>query len=212
MLANWIGASMENVTFQCAGINHQAFFLAFKVNGEDAYPQILAAAEDPKIVKDEAVRIEMRKGLGYFVTESSGHNAEYNAWFRKRQDPIDRYVPNSFASSVKIITERTNTRDGALAEILEKEDIDLRRGNEYAASKLTALLGDEEMFEFNGNVVNTGLITNLPQGVIVEVPVIASKKGIRPITCRRPTAPHRCVEHCKRGVRGTCSRGLYCGK
>ncbi|MGN1095302.1 MAG: alpha-glucosidase/alpha-galactosidase [Eubacteriales bacterium] len=181
MLAKWIGASMKDITFKCAGINHQAFFLEFKVNGKDAYPQILAAAEDPKIYKSEAVRIEMMKGLGYFVTESSGHNSEYNAWFRKRSDLIDRYVPNSFASSVKTITERTATRDAALAEIFEKEDIDLRRGNEYAASILNALLGDGEMFEFNGNVVNTGLITNLPQGVIVEVPVIASKKGIRPI-------------------------------
>ena len=181
MLAKWIGADMKDVTFKCAGINHQAFFLEFKVNGEDAYPQIFKAIENPDIYKSEAVRIEMMKGLGYFVTESSGHNSEYNAWFRKRQDLIDRYIPGSYASSVRIITDRNNTRDKQMEDILAKDSIDLNRGNEYAAYILNAVMGDGEMFEFNGNLPNTGLITNLPKDVIVEVPIIASKKGLRPI-------------------------------
>jgi alpha-galactosidase len=172
---------MKDVTYTCAGINHQAFFLEYKVNGIDAYPRIFAAAEDQARYREEAVRIEMMKALGYFVTESSGHNSEYNAWFRKRQDLIDRYVPDSYASSVRIINERTATRDEEMEKILAQEKISLARGNEYASCILNALIGDGTMFEFNGNVPNTGagLISNLPDGAIVEVPIAASKHGMR---------------------------------
>ncbi|MGN1345916.1 MAG: alpha-glucosidase/alpha-galactosidase, partial [Eubacteriales bacterium] len=178
MLARWIGADLQNVTYRCAGINHQAFFLDYRVNGEDAYPAIRQAAEKPEIYRQEAVRIEMMKGLGYFVTESSGHNSEYNAWFRKRQDLIDRYIPDSYAGSIRIITERNQKRDAEMENILAQKEISLARGNEYAASIINAVLGDGTPFVFNGNVPNTGLISNLPQDVIVEVPVTASKNGL----------------------------------
>ena len=181
MLARWIGADMKDVTYKCAGINHQAFFLEYKVNGEDAYPRIYEAIKNPEIYKSEAVRIEMMKGLGYFVTESSGHNSEYNAWFRKRQDLIDKYIPDSYGTSIRTITDRTSHRSKDLDDLLKQDKLDLRRGQEYAASILNAIMGDGELFEFNGNVKNTGLITNLPKDVIVEVPVLASKEGLRPM-------------------------------
>ncbi|MBE6612967.1 MAG: alpha-glucosidase/alpha-galactosidase [Ruminococcaceae bacterium] len=180
-LSKWIGADPKDVTFKCAGINHQAFFYEFKVNGVDAYPAIREAAEKPENYKKEAVRIEMMKGLGYFVTESSGHNSEYNAWFRKRQDLIDAYAPDSYASSVRIITDRDAKRDKQMEDVLAQETISLARGHEYAAYILNAVMGDGELFTFHGNVRNTGLITNLPDGVIVEVPVLASKEGLRPL-------------------------------
>ncbi|MBQ2710060.1 MAG: alpha-glucosidase/alpha-galactosidase, partial [Clostridia bacterium] len=183
MLAKWIGADMKDVTFKCCGVNHQAFFTEFKVNGEDAYPAIFKAIEDPEIYKKEAVRIEMMKGLGYFVTESSNHNSEYCAWFRKRQDLIDRYAPGTYGFSIRTITNRNNTRDAEMEKILAQDTISLARGHEYAAAIINAVMGDGEMFEFNGNIPNTGLITNLPDGAIVEVPIIASKKGLRPIWC-----------------------------
>lgn len=181
MLAKWIGADMKDVTYKCAGVNHQAFYYEFKVNGKDAYPEIYKAIEKPEIYKSEAVRIEMMKGLGYFVTESSGHNSEYNAWFRKRQDLIDKYIPDSYASSVKIITKRTATRDDEMAKALAEDKVSLERGQEFAAYILNALLGDGEMFEFAGNIRNHGLIANLPEDVIVEVPIVASKRGLQPI-------------------------------
>ena len=83
MLANWIGAPMNEVTYMCAGINHQAWYLDFKWNGKDAYPLIkeaITTRED--IYNHEQVRNEMYLHLGYYVTESSGHNSEYVAWFR----------------------------------------------------------------------------------------------------------------------------------
>ncbi len=180
MLAKWIGADMKDVTYRCAGINHQAFFLEYRVKGEDAYPLIFRAAEDPERYRKEAVRIEMMKALGYFVTESSGHNSEYNAWFRKCQELIDTYVPDSYAASVKIITDRTAKRDAEMEKILAQDSISLARGAEYASGILNAIIGDGTIFEFHGNVPNTGLIPNLPEDAIVEVPVYATRHGMRP--------------------------------
>ncbi|MGC9346729.1 MAG: alpha-glucosidase/alpha-galactosidase, partial [Anaerolineae bacterium] len=89
MLARWIGAPMDEVTYTCAGINHMAWYLDYKWNGEDAYPLIRkAVTEKEEIYNEEQVRNEMFLHLDYYVTESSGHNSEYNWWFRKRADLI----------------------------------------------------------------------------------------------------------------------------
>lgn len=91
MLAKWINAPMDEITFTCAGINHQAFYLDYKWNGKDAYPLIKEAMKRPEIYNEEQVRNEMFLHLDYYVTESSGHNSEYNAWFRKREDLLEKY-------------------------------------------------------------------------------------------------------------------------
>ncbi len=92
MLAEWIGAPFEEITYTCAGINHQAWYLDYRWNGVDAYPLIhKAITERPEIYNEEIVRNEMYLALGYYVTESSGHNSEYNWWFRKRPDLIEKY-------------------------------------------------------------------------------------------------------------------------
>src|SRR5512143_2879702 len=92
MLAGWIGAPFAEVDYLCAGINHQAWYLQYKWKGRDAYPLIhKAVTERPEIYNAEPVRNEMYLALGKYVTESSGHNSEYNPWFRKRLDRIERY-------------------------------------------------------------------------------------------------------------------------
>ena len=186
MLAKWIGADMKDVTYLCAGINHQAFYLDYKVNGEDAYPKIRAAMDDPEVYNAEQVRNEMYLALDYYVTESSGHNSEYNAWFRKRPDLIEKYCthgtgwnPGEHASILHSYLNREDTWKNDIDEWLAKDDIDLPRGKEYAAYIFNAVFGDNTMFEFNGNVRNFGLIDNLPEGCGVEVPVVASQTGLR---------------------------------
>ncbi|MDR1640203.1 MAG: alpha-galactosidase [Clostridiales bacterium] len=187
MLAKWIGAKEEDVTYLCAGINHQAWYLEFKVNGEDAYPKIRKAVQDPEIYNQEIVRNDMLNHLGYYVTESSGHNSEYNAWYRKRPDLIEKYClpgtgwnPGVHAYSVNEYLERGKTWRAELEKWLG-ETPSLERGNEYASNIFNACIGDGTLYEFNGNVRNFGLIDNLPQGCCVEVPVLASKAGIKPI-------------------------------
>ena len=94
MLGGWIDAPMEEITYLCAGINHQAWYLDYQWNGSDAYPLIRKAMENPEIYNEEQIRNEMFIHLDYYVTESSGHNSEYNPWFRKRKDLIEKYCTN----------------------------------------------------------------------------------------------------------------------
>jgi alpha-galactosidase len=186
MLARWIGAPREEVTYTCAGINHMAWYVKYEWNGEDAYPLIRkAVTENEEVYNEEIVRNEMFLHLDYYVTESSGHNSEYNWWFRKRPDLIEKYCthgtgwnPGEYAYIVKRYREREDTwRDEAKKWFAEDTPISLERGHEYAAYIINALQGGEP-FEFNGNVPNTGLVTNLPPNACVEVPVWASQKGL----------------------------------
>ena len=188
MLARWIGAPMEEISYLCAGINHQAFYLEYKWNGKDAYPLIREAIKRPEVYEEEIVRNEMFQYLDYYVTESSGHNSEYNPWFRKRPDLIEKYCnkgtswnPGLHASILNGYLKREATWKEDVEKWIAEETVDLNRGKEYAAYIFNAIFGDNTMFQFNGNVRNFGLIDNLPSGCCVEVPVLASKNGLQPI-------------------------------
>jgi alpha-galactosidase len=189
MLARWIGAPMAEITYTCAGINHMAWYLNYQWKGKDAYPLIhQAITERPEVYNEEIVRNEMFLALDYYITESSGHNSEYNWWFRKRPDLIEKYCthgtgwnPGEYAYIIKEYTKReTNWKDDAKEWFAQETPISLERGHEYAAYILNAILGGEP-FQYNGNVPNTGLVTNLPQDACVEVPVWASPKGLEPV-------------------------------
>ena len=189
LLAKWIGANEKDVTYLCAGINHQAWYLKYEVNGKDAYPQIRKTIMgNEEILNMEQVRNDMFLHLDYYVTESSGHNSEYSAWYRKRPDLIIKYCtdgtgwnPGEYAYILKEYIQREEDWLESVIEWIEKDEIDLERGNEYASYIFNAVFGDGEYFQFNGNVRNNGLIDNLPDGCCVEVPVLASKRGIDPL-------------------------------
>lgn len=187
MLARWIGAPMEEITYLCAGINHQAFYIRYEWNGKDAYPLIREAVQKPEIYDEEQVRNEMFLHLGYYVTESSGHNSEYNAWFRKRPDLIEKYCTHGTGWNpghhAYILNEYLRAEDTWRDHIQEElsKPVNLERGHEYASYIFNACFGDGELFEFNGNVRNFGLVDNLPYGCCVEVPVLASKRGLDPM-------------------------------
>ena len=188
MLARWIDTPMEQITYLCAGINHQAWYIEYKKNGQDAYPLIRQALKREEIYREEIVRNEMFLHLGYYVTESSGHNSEYNWWFRKRPDLIEKYClhgtgwnPGEHAYILKEYLKAEKTWKQEVEKwFKEGAPISLERGHEYAAYIINALQGGEA-FEFNGNVPNTGIISNLPDGVCVEVPVLANRRGFNPI-------------------------------
>jgi alpha-galactosidase len=189
MLARWIDAPYEEITYTCAGINHTSWYLRYAWRGQDAYPLIRQAiTERSEVYNEEQVRNEMFLHLDYYVTESSGHNSEYNWWFRKRPDLIEKYCthgtgwnPGEYAYIVKEYQKREdNWKDEAVQWFAQETPISLERGHEYAAHIMNAISGGEP-FEFNGNVPNTGLVTNLPTNACVEVPVWASKKGLEPV-------------------------------
>ncbi|MFA7692178.1 MAG: alpha-galactosidase [Candidatus Hydrogenedentes bacterium] len=188
MLAEWIGAPIEEVDYLCAGINHQAWYLEFNHNGEDAYPRLHQAMKRKKIYNAELVRNEMFLHLGYYVTESSGHNSEYNWWFRKRPDLIEKYCthssnwnPGVYAYILKEYQRVEKTwRQEVHQWFADGAPMSLERGGEYAAHIINAYVGGTP-FLFNGNVANTGLITNLPEAACVEVPVLINRRGFNPI-------------------------------
>ncbi|MCJ7519934.1 MAG: alpha-galactosidase [Anaerolineaceae bacterium] len=190
MLAEWIGAPIDEISYTCGGINHMAWYLEYKWNGKDAYPLIhKAVTERQEIYNEEIVRNEMFLAFGYYVTESSGHNSEYNWWFRKRPDLIEKYCthgtgwnPGEHAYILKEYLQTEVTWKVQVESQLEQpiKAEELERGSEYASSIINALKGGEP-YKFNGNVPNTCLITNLPEGACVEVPVLVDKAGIHPM-------------------------------
>ena len=188
MLARWLEADPKDICYTCAGINHQAFYLEYKWKGKNAYPLLREAVLNNKeIYNEELVRNEMFLNLGYYLTESSGHNSEYNAWFRKRPDLIEKYCthgtgwnPGVHAYILNEYIEKEKTWEDEFKKMLVAGETDLRRGEEYASCIFNAIFGDNTPYEFNGNLLNTGLIDNLPPNACVEVPVLASKSGIKP--------------------------------
>lgn len=187
MLAGWLDIPREEIDYLCAGVNHQAFYLKLQRNGEDLYPLLRKKLEDQEFYNKEIVRNNMFLNLDYYVTESSGHNSEYNQWFRKRPDLIEKYCthgtnwnPGLHAFSLNLRLER---RDHWREEIDQwladnpTEKVSLEKSDEYAANIFNARIGDHTPFRFNGNVINDGCIPNLPRDACVEIPVIADRAG-----------------------------------
>lgn len=188
MLAGWLGAPIDEITYTCAGVNHQAFYTEIKWNGKDAYPILREKINDPAYYNKEIVRNEMFKHFGYYVTESSGHNSEYNYYFRKRPDLIEKYCsphdganwnPGEYAFSLNIRKGRLLTWRDDFESWIQNVPVDHNRSREYCAEIFNAMIGDGKPFEFNGNVINDGCIKNLPDDTCVEVPVVASRFGLR---------------------------------
>ena len=178
----------DEIRYLCAGINHMAYYLRLEHNGENLYPELRRRTLEDKAVYDEdIVRNELFLALGYYVTESSGHCSEYTPWFRKREDLLQKYCYQGTSwntgrtnYTIECREERARNYEADLQKFLS-EPIDLKRGNEYASRIFNAMIGDGELYKFNGNVRNFGLVDNLPYGACVEVPVLACRDGLLPM-------------------------------
>jgi len=181
-LAGDLGLPAGEIDYAAAGINHLAFFLRIEHAGGDLYPALERVIEEQRVPAGNRVRYEVMRRLGYFVTESSEHFAEYVPWFIKgaRPDlaerfgiPLDEYVRRSEAQIAE-----WEALDGAL-------DMDHlpARSDEYGADIVNACETGEP-FRFYGNVPNAAaggrLIDNLPGDCCVEVPCVAGADGIVP--------------------------------
>jgi alpha-galactosidase len=191
MLAEWIKVPYSEITFLCAGINHQSFFLEFRRGDEDLYPEIKEAVDRPEIYAKEPVRIDLMKHFGYFVTESSGHASEYVPYFRKNRKMVDDELVPKFTDEVNYwfdygrtggylrhCLNRIQKFQNEFEEILAAEPA-TTRGHEYGSYIIEAIESNSPI-SVNGNVPNTGLIDNLPEGCCVEVPCLISGNGIQP--------------------------------
>ena len=164
-----------------AGINHQAWLLEIcDEKGNDLYPEIKRRALERPTPHKDMVRYEIMKRFGYYVTESSEHSAEYTPWFIKDKYPelIERFqIPlDEYPRRCIKHIEKWKTLN---IELTHNPSLNHERSKEYACHIMEAMETNEP-YKFGGNVLNTGLITNLPQNACVEVPCIADKNGITP--------------------------------
>jgi len=191
-LAGYLGVDLARLSYHCAGINHMTWFLRLAIDGEDAYPQLRRAAQDTAIFAQDKVRFELLRHLGWFVSESSEHTAEYTPYFLRRDDqiaeydvPVDEYIRRS---------ERNLCRYGETRrKLLAGNSFPLERSMEYGSDIVHAVLTGEPRLIY-GNVQNTRLIENLPERCCVEVPVMVDRNGLRP--CYVGDLPPELAAHC----------------
>jgi alpha-galactosidase len=193
MLARWIDVPYEEVISFCAGINHQAWFLDFRRGNQDLYPRIWEAIEQPEIVVQEPVRIDIMKYFGYFVTESSGHASEYVPYFRKSAQMIETELVPRFKNEHDAwfdfsrtggylrhcISRSAESREEYRELLAGVRDLPTARTLEYGSFIIEAMETNRPA-RVNGNVPNYGLIDNLPEGCCVEVPCLVDGNGIQP--------------------------------
>ena len=185
MLSEWLDVPYDEITYLCKGVNHQAFYTVLEHNGVDLYPKLREVLKTPEMYNKEQVRNEMFLKLGYYVTESSGHASEYNQWFRKRPELIEKYCttgtnwnPGEYAFSLNLRKERRANPAKQYDEWYEAP-FNKNKSAEYAADIFNARIGDGKPFIFNGNVINNNSIPNLPSDACVEVPVVADRMGFK---------------------------------
>jgi len=192
-LARCLGVPFEETGHWVAGVNHQAWVLRFERLGEDAYPQLRQKMAAPEIYDRDVVRCEMMKHFGYFVTESSYHNSEYVPYFRKNPELIARFTPKTGrwhdhqASEQKEVAAK---RVQLAEEAAGSGPVEIPETQEYSINIIHAMVTDTA-FRFNGNVMNTGLITNLPDSLCVEVPCLVDNMGVHP--CHVGELPAQCA-------------------
>lgn len=178
------------IDYWVAGINHQAWFLEFRYRGENAYPLLFKAMENPDIYIQEAVRFEIMRHFGYFVTESSHHMSEYVPYFRKNPRTIQKFIPKRWDYYEICRKGASSYLEKIKRQINGEEPIPIKRSLEYCAPIINAL-ETGEMVRINGNVENRGIITNLPHGCCVEVPCLVDRLGIHP--CQVGELPPQCA-------------------
>ncbi|MBQ4051301.1 MAG: alpha-glucosidase/alpha-galactosidase [Oscillospiraceae bacterium] len=186
---------LDNNRWEIAGINHQAWLLKVEdLKGNDLYPEIKRRAFDPQYNTEmqDLVRLEMMRQFGYYITESSEHCSEYVPYFIKDKYPdlIERYkipLDEYPRRCVNQIAKWNEMRDKLLDETAT---IEHKKTHEFASYIIKAMLTDQP-YRVHGNVLNTGLITNLPQNACVEVPVMIDRNGLNP--CYVGDLPEQCA-------------------
>ncbi len=181
-LLDALGMAKENVQWKIAGINHMAWLLEITQHGKDLYPEIKERArEKQKVLHSDKVRFELMERFGYYVTESSEHNAEYHPYFIKKNYPelIDYYhIP--LDEYLRRCEKQIEGWEKRKAELVGNKHVTHKRTHEYGSYIIEAMETDNSI-KIGGNVLNTGrLISNLPEKACVEVPCLVDASGILP--------------------------------
>ena len=189
-LARDIGEDFNKIEFECSGINHMSFFTKFakKLNNgstEDLYPKIFQKGETGDFGTNwdgcsNKVRYEVLKKLGYFVTESSEHFAEYTPWFIKsHQKDLIRKFDIPINEYIRRCEKQILEWDKQEKDMLSNPKIDNNKSVEYASRVILSMITGKKDIIY-GNVLNTNLISNLPNNSCVEVPCVVQKDELFP--------------------------------
>ncbi len=177
-LCEVVGVPLEGTSYRAAGVNHQAWLLDWRYEGEDLYPRL-----DERIAQDEQlrrrVRVDMYRRLGYYPTETSEHSSEYVSWYLHDEREVERLripVDVYLGISEDNVAEYEETRRAlAAGETLPLES----SATEYAPQVIHSMVTGTPR-TIHANVVNRGLIDNLPRGAGVEVPCSVDDLGLHP--------------------------------
>ena len=181
LISGYVDVPKQEIDFLCAGINHMGWFLKLEHNGKDLYPILRERFEQPGYYVNEKVRGEVFRHYGYFMTESTGHLAEYVPWFRKNQKALDLYCnepgfggeTGAYFNWCKHVADKY-----AESDILADEPVTLpARSIEYGSYVIEAL-ETGRTFKLNGNVINRGMIGNLPEDCCAEGPIYVDRTGL----------------------------------
>jgi alpha-galactosidase len=178
-LAELVGVPIEETHYRAAGVNHQAWLLEWTHQGKDLYPVLRERiAREPEL--ERRVRVEIFRRIGYYPTETSEHSSEYLSWFLRSDEQIDRYRIEPLQY---IGISEANVAEFETAKLLLKsgEPLPLEGGAaEYAPQVIHSIVTGTRR-EIHANVVNNGLIDNLPAGAVVEVPCTVDANGLVPV-------------------------------
>jgi alpha-galactosidase len=199
IIADAFGLPLQEVDIICAGINHQTWYISIKHKGEDMTGKLLEALEKhPEHSKMEKLRIDMLRRFGYFSTESNGHLSEYIPWYRKRTDDIMNWIDLSVWNNgetggyLRVSTEGHNWFEVDFPHWMKSDPYTFRpedRGHEHGSYILEGL-ETGRIYRGHFNVLNRGIIPNLPADAIVEVPGYVDANGINvPIVGDLPLGP-----------------------
>ena len=186
-LCELIGVPMEGTHYRAAGVNHQAWLVEWSRDGQDLYPLLREAIEkDPELLR--RVRVEIFRRIGFYPTETSEHSSEYLDWFLRSPEQIERFRLNPL-EYIGISEENVAEFEHAKAALAAGEPLELEEGAaEYAPQVIHSILTGTERV-IHANVVNRGLIGNLPEGAVVEVPSRVDAQGVT--RCRSATSRRR---------------------
>jgi alpha-galactosidase len=184
-IADYLDLPYPELRWRCAGINHLAWFTELTHEGKDLYPRLRERAMDPDVYDADPVRFEMLRHFGAFCTESSGHMSEYLPYFRKRPELVKKYTRDGYRGESGFYANNwpgwRSGGDDSIREILDsRSPLVLQRSEEYASAIIEAIECSRPSV-IHGNVLNAGLIDNLPLDGCVEAPVLADGAGLSPV-------------------------------
>jgi alpha-galactosidase len=177
-LCEVIGVPLEGTRYRAAGVNHQAWLLDWERDGESLYPRLDAAIErDPGLAR--RVRVDMYRRIGVYPTETSEHSSEYVPWYLHHDSEIERLripVGDYRDISAGNLAEYAATKEALAGD----QPLEVAEATEYAPLVIHSIWTDTPRV-IHGNVPNTGLLTDLPAGLGVEVPVALDGTGAQPV-------------------------------